>query len=100
MVIRWKFWHRQPRSGNLGPYELNHVAVGDLDPTSVSGTAASGYRKCRFEWTDETSRALILPWSCTRELEHQGQHLAGTGEWVAAVHPQLRPTAAAASVSA
>jgi hypothetical protein len=43
---------------------------------------------------------LILPWACTRELDHQGQHLAGTGEWVAAVHPQLNSTVMVASVSA
>lgn len=46
-----------------------------------------------------TSRRLILPWFCTRELDHQGQHLAGTGEWVAAVHSQLLPSTRATSVS-
>jgi hypothetical protein len=86
MYVRWKFWHRQPRSGRLGQDEFAHVAVGDSDPTSDLGTA-SGYRKCRFEWADETSQTLILPWFCTRELGHQGQHIAGTGEMVAAVHP-------------
>jgi hypothetical protein len=43
------------------------------------------YRACRFEWTEKVSRTMTLPWCCTRELGHQGQHLAGTGECVAAV---------------
>ncbi len=98
MNVHWKFRHRQSRSGSLGRDELEHVAVGDPDPTSDPGTA-NGYRACRFEWADETSQTLILPWSCTRELGHQGQHIAGTGEWVAAVHPQLLPTTTATSVS-
>ena len=63
----------------LGQDELRHITVGDPDPTSHLG------QKCGFEWADETSPTLILLWSCTRELGHQGQHLAGTGEWVAAV---------------
>ena len=84
--------NRQPGNGNLGQDELRHVAVGDPDPTPDPGTA-NGYQTCRFEWTDETSPTLTLPWSCTRELGHQGQHLAGTGKRVAAVHPPLRPTA-------
>jgi hypothetical protein len=87
MDIRWMFWHHQSRSENLGPDELEHLAVGDPDPTSDSGTA-NRYRRCRFEWTDTTSQTLILRWSCTREWGHQGQHVAGTGEWVTAVHPQ------------
>jgi hypothetical protein len=99
MDVQWKFWHRQPSSGSLGQDELEHVAVGDPDPTSDTG-AANGYRTCRFEWADETSQTLILPWSCTRERGHRGQHLAGTGEGVGAVHPQLLPTATATSVSA
>ncbi len=76
------------RSGSLGQDELEHVAVGDPDPTADPGTANDGYWTCGFEWADETSQALSLPWSCTRERGHQGQHLAGTGEWVAAVHPR------------
>ncbi len=55
MDVRWKFWHRQLRSGGLAQDELEHVAVGDPDPTSGLG-AANGYRKCRFEWVDETSQ--------------------------------------------
>jgi hypothetical protein len=98
MDLQWNFWHRQPRSGGPGQGELDHVAVGDPDPTSDPGTA-SRYRVCRFEWADKTSQTLILPWSCTRELGHQGQHLAGTGEWIAAVHPPLLSTATATSVS-
>lgn len=94
--LQWKFWHRQLRSGNPGQDELEHIAVGDPDPTSAPGTA-DGYRTCRFEWVDQTSQTLILPWSCTRVLAHQGQHLAGTGERVAAVHPRLLPTATSVS---
>jgi hypothetical protein len=77
MDIRWKF-------RRLGQDELERVAVGDPDPTSDPG-AAKGYRTCRFEWVDEISRTMTLPWCCTRELGHQGQHIAGTGERVAAV---------------
>jgi hypothetical protein len=68
------------------PAHPPQVAVGDPDPTADLGTAAQ-YRPCGFEWADETSPNLILSWSCTRELGHQGQHLAGTGERVAAVYP-------------
>jgi hypothetical protein len=92
MDVRWEALNRRPRSGNLGRDELGHVAVGDPDPTSVPSTS-NGYRNCRFEWTEKVSRTMTLLWSCTRELGHQGQHIAGTGEWVAAVHPQLSPTA-------
>jgi hypothetical protein len=80
MDVRWKFQR-------LGQDELEPVAVGDPDPTSPTshpGTA-KGYRTCRFEWVDEISRTMTLPWRCTRELGHQGQHIAGTGECVAAV---------------
>jgi hypothetical protein len=77
MDVRWKL----PR---LGQNELEHVAVGDPDPTSHPGTA-NEYRECRFEWADEISRTMTLPWRCTRELGHQGQHIAGTGECVAAM---------------
>jgi hypothetical protein len=98
MNVHWKLWHHQPRSGSLGHDELEHIAAGDTDPTADPGTA-NGYRLCRFEWADEISQTLILPWSCTRKLGHQGQHLAGTGECVAAAHPQLLPTATAPSIS-
>lgn len=74
------------RSGSLGQDELGHVTVGEPDPTADPGTA-TGYRTCQFEWVDETSQTLSLSWFCTRERGHQGQHLAGTGAWVAAVHP-------------
>lgn len=84
-----KFWHRRPESESSGQDdELEHVAVGDQDPTSDAGTANS-YPKCRFEWDDATSQTLVLRWSCTRELGHQGQHIAGTGKEVAAVYPQF-----------
>jgi hypothetical protein len=97
MDIPWKLRHRQSSSGGLSRDELDCVAVGDLDPT-LDLDMASGYL-CRFEWADDASQTLILPWSCTRQRGHQGQHLAGTGEWVAAVHPQLLPTATATSGS-
>jgi hypothetical protein len=93
MGVRWKFRHRRRRSGSFDQDGLGHVAVGDPDPTL--GVSVH----CRFEWAEHTSRRLILPWFCTRELGHQGQHLAGTGEWVAAVHSQLLPSTRATSVS-
>jgi hypothetical protein len=82
MDVEGKVQHHQPRSGRLGQDELEHVAVGDPDPTANSRTS-NGYRRCCSAWTDEIG-TLILHWSCTRERGHQGQHLAGTGEWVAA----------------
>jgi hypothetical protein len=97
MNVPWKFWQYQPSRGSLAPAGLEHVAVGDPDPTAVPGPA-NQFRKCPFGWVDQTSQALILPWYCTREWGHQGQHLAGTGEWIAAVHPRLLPTVAATSV--
>jgi hypothetical protein len=88
MDVRWKWRHHRPSSGTFGEDGLGHVAVGDPDPTADPRGTADGSGKCGFKWTDECSRTLILPWSCTRALGHQGQHLAGTGEWVAALHPQ------------
>jgi hypothetical protein len=88
MDVRWKFRQRRPGSGSFGQDGLGRVAVGDLNPNADPGGTAGRPPTCGFEWTDECSRTLILPWSCTRELGHQGQHLAGTGEWVAAKHPQ------------
>jgi hypothetical protein len=91
MDVRWKFWR-------LGQDELHHVAVGDPDPTLDAGMA-DGSRMCRFEW-EEISGTLILLWCCTRQQRHYGQHIAGTGECVAAVQaaprePRSRPVAAA-----
>ena len=77
MDLRWKFCR-------LGQGELQRVAVGDPDFTSDAGMANGPGKKCRFEW-DEISRTLTLPWCCTRELGHQGQHIAGTDEGVTAV---------------
>jgi hypothetical protein len=82
--MTFRFRHCHSRSRRLSHDELEHVLVGDPDPTSHPGKA-DGYRECEFEWADEISRTFILLWSCTRELGHQGQHIAGTGEWVAAV---------------
>jgi hypothetical protein len=84
MGIPWRFRHCHPRSGRLEQDEFKHVAVGDPDPTSHSDTT-NRTQECGFEWADEASQTLILLWSCTRERGHQGQHLAGTGEWIAAV---------------
>jgi hypothetical protein len=80
MDVRWKFQR-------LGQDDLERVAVGDPDPTSPTSDpgTAKGYRTCRFEWVDEISRTMTLPWRCTRELGHQGQHIAGTGQCVAVV---------------
>jgi hypothetical protein len=94
MNVPRKLWHHQLRSGSLGHDELEHITAGDVDPTADPGTA-SGYQLCQFEWADEPSPTLILPWSCTRKRGHQGQHLADMGELVAAAHPQLLPTATA-----
>lgn len=80
------FWRRRSRKNSPAQDPLEHITVGDPD----LGTA-TGHRMCEFEWTDQTSPLLILYWRCTRKLGHQGQHLAGTGEWVAAVHPPQLP---------
>ena len=71
--------------------ELRHIIVGDPDPTADLSNNVSGHPiNCRFEWPEETSQTLTLLWSCTRESGHPGQHLAGTGEWVAAVHHETQ----------
>ena len=86
-----KFWHRRARSDSLDhDDELEHTGVGDPDPTSDADMAQRS-RRCGFEWLDASPHPLMLRWSCTRELGHRGQHLAGTGEWIAAVHPPLLP---------
>jgi hypothetical protein len=75
----------------MGKDELRHIVVGDLDPTADLPSKVSGHPiNCGFEWADETSQSLTLLWSCTRAPGHLGQHLAGTGEWVAAVHPETQ----------
>lgn len=65
---------------------LGHIIVGNPDPTA-SLYRENGYLECGFEWFDDTFLALVLRWQCTRESGHPGQHLAGTGDCVAAVHP-------------
>jgi hypothetical protein len=73
--------------------ELRHIVVGDPDPTPNSPNKIHEHLadcRCGFQWTDEASQNLALLWSCTREPAHAGQHLAGTGEWVAAVHPETQ----------
>jgi hypothetical protein len=74
----------QRKLRGLGQDDLERVAVGDSDPTSDPGTA-NGYRMCRFEWVEKASPTATQLGCCTRELGHQGQHIAGTGEYVAAV---------------
>ena len=65
-----------------GHDEHQHVAVGDPDPGP-----AHGYRACGFDWADEISAGFVLTWRCTREQDHYGQHLAGTGHRIVAAHP-------------
>ena len=79
----------------MGKDELRHIVVGDPDPTPGLPSKVNGRPddcRCGFEWTDEDSPGLTLLWSCTREPGHSGQHLAGTGESVAAVHPETHIT--------
>jgi hypothetical protein len=79
----------------MGKDELRHIVVGDPDPTPDLPSKVNGRPndcRCGFEWTDEDAPGLTLLWSCTRELGHPGQHLAGTGESVAAVHPETHIT--------
>jgi hypothetical protein len=64
---------------------LDHIIVGNPDPTSDL-YRGKGYRECGFEWFDDTCLTLVLRWQCTRESDHPGQHLAGTGYKVAALH--------------
>ena len=62
--------------------EFEHIAVGDPDPGPVHRDQI-----CGFDWEDEISPCFVLLWRCTREQGHHGEHFAGTGERVAAVHP-------------
>ena len=77
MDLQWKL-------RSLGQDKLEHVAVGDPDPTSDHGMDNES-RKCQFEWADKVCPTMTLRWCCTRELGHRGQHIAGTGECVAAL---------------
>ena len=97
MCLPWKFWSRQSRSARPGRDWLEHVVVGDPDPTGPG--AGDQNLTCQFKWICEVSPTLVLAWCCTREFGHQGQHLAGTGESIVAVHPQALPTATAGSFS-
>lgn len=74
----------QSTSRRLDQDHVQRVAVGDPDPTSDPGMANES-RKCQFEWHEEISQTMTLHWCCTRQLGHQGQHIAGTGQCVAAV---------------
>jgi hypothetical protein len=80
---------RSPRRCDMSD-PLSHIVVGHPDPTSDLDTD-NGYRECGFEWFDDTCLTLVLRWQCTREWGHPGQHLAGTGHWVAAVHIPEKP---------
>jgi hypothetical protein len=89
MDVRCKFRYRRPTSGNFNQNGRARVAVGDPDPTAKPHGTTHEYPTCSFEWTDDSSPPLILTWTCTQKLGHQGQHLASTGDKrVAAVHPQ------------
>jgi hypothetical protein len=72
---------RRPGAANRSHDGPEHARVGDSDPT-----ATHQYPTCGFEWIDDGD-ALTLHWSCTRRFAHHGRHLAGTGQWVVAVHP-------------
>ncbi len=75
--------------------ELKYIIVGDPDPTPDLPGRGRGHPddfRCGFEWVDKVSQTLTLLWLCTREPGHPGQHLAGTGESVAAVHPERTVT--------
>ena len=75
----------------MGEDELRHIVVGDPDPTPDSSSNVDGHPpRCGFDWTEGTPQTLTLRWFCTREPGHPGQHLAGTGENVAAVHPETQ----------
>jgi len=62
-----------------------HVTIGDPDPGP-----ALGHPACRFIWEETISADFVLLWYCTRALGHHGQHLAGTGQRVAALYPNVR----------
>jgi hypothetical protein len=97
MVTSWQRQHHRPSpSAKPSQDQLQDVTVGDADPTGHCG-GANKPRLCRFEWTDETSPTLPLLWTCTREWGHPGQHIAGTGEQVAAVQNEKDITKAAPS---
>jgi len=85
MAAPEKVQRRQSRSATLDVEELEHVAVGDLDPTSCH-SADHQHPLCQVEWVDALSPTFVVLWICTREPSHHGQHIAGTGHWVAAVH--------------
>lgn len=91
-----KLWNCVLRGGSFCRDAFENVAVGDPDPTPDPDTIGR-HRICRHEWED-ASPTLILPWYCTRERGHQGQHVAGTGESVAAVRSRLQPTVTAPRV--
>jgi hypothetical protein len=99
MHIPWKLRHRPPRNTSPGQDWLGQVVVGDPDPTS-DPRAGKGDLTCQFAWDRDVSSTLVLSWCCTRKWGHSGQHLAGTGEWVAAVHSPVLPTAPASNLSA
>jgi hypothetical protein len=88
MDIQWTLRHGQPRNEKRGQKGFEHVAVSDPDPTADPDSTAHESPTCGFEWTEESSRTLILLWTCTCSPGHQGPHLAGTGEGIAALHPQ------------
>lgn len=86
MVAPGGLQRRESRTEVPDLAQLEHVAVGDADPTSPR-SADNRHPLCRFEWADALSPTFVVPWSCTRQRNHHGQHIAGTGQRVAAVHP-------------
>lgn len=54
-------------------------AVGDVDDTPNDAAV------CRFEWSPPDN---VGKWVCTRYPDHNGNHAAGTGTVIAAVHPR------------
>jgi hypothetical protein len=84
MVMSWIRPCPQSPGVNFSQSQLEDVAVGDADPT-YRRSGADGHRMCGFEWADDASPTFRLLWTCTREWEHPGRHIAGTGDRVAAV---------------
>lgn len=57
-------------------------AVHDEDDTPDDSSVM-----CRFQWHEHWVGGVSL-WTCTRYAEHNGNHAAGTGKFIAAVHPR------------
>lgn len=86
MLVPTTLPHRQSRNEKLNHHKLAHITVGDPDPTTHH-SADNEPALCQFQWTAQLSPVFGLLWTCTRDQSHQGPHIAGTGDWVAAVCP-------------